>query len=348
MGIGPIRFDVLINHFGTVEKAYKADRGELKELLGNALTEKFIEFRNEFDPIKKLDEFKQKEIRVLTREDNRLPRQLKNISDPPICLYIKGDVDNYDFEKEFFFGVVGTRKQTSYGEQIGYKFAFDLAYSGFIIVSGLALGIDAIAHRAALDAGAKTIAFMGCGVDLPHPPSNSALYERIIETGGLVISEFPPGMTVIKGLFIARNRLISGLSQGVLVIEGAKDSGALITARYAAEQGKEVFAPPAPITSEMSEAPNLLLKEGAKLVTSVDDILEELNMKIAPIKKKKLTDLLSKEEAVIIDLLSSEPKLADELGLRLKLSIGETLQLLSGLEIKGAVEKNNEGKYQLR
>src|SRR3989344_6509680 len=160
----------------------------------------------------------------------------------------------------------------------------------------MAIGIDSIAHQTALNNDGRTIAFLGCGVDIIYPAVNSNLYYKIINRGGLVISEFPPGEMVVKGLFIARNRLISGISRGVLIVEGAKDSGAMITARYAAEQGKEVFATPAPITSEVSEAPNILLKQGAKLVTSIDDILEEFNMRIAPKKKEEIEKELSGEE----------------------------------------------------
>lgn len=348
MGIGPMRLNLLLDHFKDIERAYNADQKELIELFGRVLTEKFIQFRNEFNPKDKLKDFKRQGIIVLTREDKRFPRQLKEISDPPICLYVKGNIDDFDFEKNYFFAVVGTRKPTSYGKQIAQKLSFELATLGFVIVSGLAIGIDAIAHWAALEAKAKTIAFLGCGVDIAHPPSNKNLYDKIITKGGLVISEFPPGMTTSKGLFIVRNRLISGFSKGVLVIEGTKNSGALITARFGAEQGKEVFAAPGPITSEMSEAPNLLLKEGARLVTSVDDILQELQIKVTPEQKKYFEISLGKDEQKIVDLLSQEPRLTDEISFATKISTSVVLQILSTLEVKGVIEKNSEGKYQIR
>ena len=164
----------------------------------------------------------------------------------------------------------------------------------------------------------------------------------------MIISEFPPGQLVEKGLFIARNRLISGLSMGVLVIEGGQDSGALITAKYAAEQGKEVFAPPGPLTSEMSAAPNILLKQGAKLVTSIDDILEEFNLRIVPKKKEEIEKELESEEKIIFAILQNEAKLADEIANQTKFSIDRVLNVLSTLEIKEIVEKNNEGKYQIK
>ncbi len=349
LGIGPIKFLGLIKRFKTVKKAYLAEDQEIIELLGQHFGQRFLDFRIKFDPEKKLKELQKKNIQVVCQEDKRFPSSLKNISDPPICLYIKGDLKNFDLnEKNFFMAVVGTRGPTGYGQQITKKFAFDLASAGVVIVSGLALGVDAIAHQAALDAGGKTVAFLGCGVDIVYPPSNHELYQKIIEKGSLIISEFPPGQLVLKGLFVARNRLISGLSKGVLVIEGGKNSGALITARYGAEQGKEVFAPPVPITSEMSAAPIILLKQGAKLVTSAEDIFEEFNLKITPDQDKKLLKRLTKEEKDVFGILKKEPRTSDELVFLLKKTVQKTLKIISLLEIKKIVEKNLEGKYQLK
>ncbi len=348
LGIGPTRFAALLHYFKDVKKAYQASRSDLGKIIGINLAEKFVEFRGKFDPIKKLEEFKRKEIKVSPLLMRSHAKSLQQIPDPPICLYVKGNIDNFAFEKDYYFAVVGTRRPTPYGEQVAKKFALELAQAGFIIVSGMAIGIDTIAHKAALEAGAKTIAILGCGVDIIYPPSNLKLYNDIINQGGLVISEFPPGHTVLPGLFIARNRLISGLSMGVLVVEGAKDSGALITARYAVEQGKEVFAPPGPLTSEMSTAPNLLLKQGAKLVTSIEDILEEFNLRLVPKKKEEIEAELEGDEKVIFAILRSEPKLSDEIVNQSNFSVDRVLNLLSMLEIRGVVEKNREGRYQLK
>jgi len=347
LGIGPQRLSLLLQNFSNIKKAYLAKKDELFEILGEKLADKFIQFRNQFDPKKELKKLKEKGIGVLSQEDDKYPQSLKKIADPPICLYIKGDLSNFDFEKDFFMAIVGTRKPTSYGEILVKKFSSQLASMGIIIVSGMALGIDALAHWEALKVGGKTIAVLGCGVDVIYPPSNDKLYQEILKKGGLIVSEFPPGRTVLKGLFVARNRIISGLSLGVLVIEGAKDSGALITARYAAEQGKEVFAPPSPINSPMSEAPNFLLKQGAKLVTDVSDILDEFNLKVSPKKKKDLAKDLSDDERLIFESLSAFPKTVDDLILETKMPIDKVLNILSILEIKGVVEKNKEGKYQL-
>lgn len=172
--------------------------------------------------------------------------------------------------------VVGTRQMTTYGKAVTEKLVGELVIHGFTIVSGMALGIDAAAHWAAIKAGGKTIAVLGCGIDIIAPRGNSRLYWQIVKSGGIIVSEIPPGMITPKAQFVTRNRIISGLSLGVVVVEGDEHSGALITARYAAVQGREVFAVPGPITSIYSRAGAILLKNGAKLVESVDDIIEEM------------------------------------------------------------------------
>lgn len=347
-GIGPMRLKSLVGYFGSVKKAYRAPIDEIKSVIGSQTAENFRKFRHRFNPIVKLEELKKKNIGVLHRESDNYPSPLKNIPDPPICLYVKGNPDNFNFDDDYFFSVVGTRKPTSYGELLTKKFTRELVQAGFIIVSGMALGVDAIAHETALNAGGKTIAVLGCGVDIVYPVANTNLYRRIIETGSLIMSEFPPGHTVVKGLFVARNRIVSGLSKGIMVTEGAKDSGALITVKYAANQGKEVFAPPAPITSEMSEAPNSILKQGAKLVTSVEDILEEFDLKMVPKKQSQVRLQLSLEEKSIFESLLEEPRLANDLAVTGNTTIDKILNTLSLLEIKGVIEKNSEGKYQLK
>ena len=347
MGIGPLTFDALVHHFETVKNAYNAPVKDLQELIGSSTGEKFVAFRNKFDPEQKLKEIQDKNITVLTREDARFPPQLKNLADIPICLYVKGDLSQFNFIQDTFFAIVGTRNTTLYGRQIAQQFAAELASTGMTIVSGMAKGIDAIAHASALGASGKTIAFLGCGVDIIYPPENEDLYNRIITGHGLVISEFPPGMTVLKGMFIARNRLVSGLSQGVLVVEGMKNSGSLITARLAAEQGKEVFAPPAPITSLQSEAPNLLIKEGAKLVTSVEDILQEYNLKLTVKKNQKIDLDLTLEEKIVYEVLQNESLTCDDIAIKCVRPIYKVLSILTSLEMNGGVQKNEEGKYEI-
>ncbi len=348
LGIGPMTFAALKVHPKDVSGAYEASAKELAPMIGQRLTERFIEFRSKFDPVKELERLRKNGITVLAIDDEDYPQSLKNISDPPICLYLKSSTPKFFDGKQIFFAIVGTRKPTSYGQQIARKFAYELSEAGFIIVSGMAMGIDTIAHQAALDAGGKTIAVLGCGVNIVYPTVNYRLYEKIIKTGGAVISEFPPDQTVLKGLFISRNRIISGLSCGVLIAEGLKDSGALITARFAGEQGKEVFAPPAPITSDMSQAPNFLLKQGAKLVTSIEDILEEFDMKITPRKKEDIRKNLNETGKLIFDILQKNPQTVDDLAIGLSKNVTEILNAISVMEIEGVVEKNQEHKYQIR
>ncbi len=347
LGIGPVKLNSLLSRLKTIKQAYQASDQLLTEILGNKLAEKFIQFRLRFNPQKKLEELTAKKITVVCWSDSSYPPAVKKIPDPPICLYFRGSVDNFNWKKDLLFAVVGTRMPSTYGEQVANKFSRELAKLGLVIVSGMAVGVDTIAHQACLAVGGRTVAVLGCGVDIIYPASNAYLYWKIIKQGGLVISEFPPGQYVEKGLFVARNRIISGLSRGVMIVEGAKDSGAMITARYAAEQGRDVFAPPAPITSVMSQAPNILLKEGEKLVTDVGDILDELNLKIVPKKKEEIVNKLSSEEKKIFASLNNRPQTADELAISLNHSINQILNLLSMLEIKGVVEKNSAGRYQL-
>lgn len=374
LGIGPVRFKDLILHLKGVKKAYEASKKEIQEIIGLKLAEKFIDFRIRFDPVKKMEELKKQGISVLCVDDEDYPESLKYISDPPICIYIKGRnfilrrretttgeslLDSgrppssstqslAKMRNKMVFAIVGTRNPTSYGIQVARKFAYELTSAGFTIISGLAYGIDAVAHKACLDAGGKTIAVLGCGVNIVYPQSNRSLYERILDTGGAVISEFPPGQFVLKGLFVARNRIISALAQGVMIVEGGKDSGSLITAKYAAEQGKDVFAPPSPITSAMSVAPNTLLKEGAKLVTSIEDIFEEFEIKITPKKKENILEKLNMEEKEVFALLNKNPSLADNIALSLKKPIDKILKILSIMEIRGIVEKNSQNHYQIK
>ncbi len=211
---------------------------------------------------------------ILTITNPKYPRLLREISDPPAVLYVRGRGSKINLEKTI--AVVGTRHITKYGEDVTKKLVCELVARGFTIVSGLAYGVDAVAHQAAIDAGGKTIAVMGCGIDIIAPPSNATLYWDIVAGHGAVVSEIGPGIRTDKKRFVTRNRIISGLSLGVVVIEGGEHSGTLITAKYAADQGREVFAVPGPITSKYSRASSILLKNGAKLVESADDIIEEL------------------------------------------------------------------------
>lgn len=344
LGIGPVRFKQLLSFFGSVEKAYQAPLEKLREILGQKTAETLIRFRRDFSPDSILQTLLKKNIQVVIQEDPQYPPPLAQISDSPICLYVKGNARLLNAANSLLLAIVGTRKPTSYGVQATKKIISDLPQE-CIIVSGMAVGIDSTAHWSAIDRDMPTIAVLGCGVDIIYPPSNRGLYNCIVETGGAVVSEFPPGRTVHPGLFVARNRIISGMARGVLVVEGAKDSGALITARYGAEQGRDVFALPSPITSPQSAAPHILIKQGAKMVTSADDILEEYAIHVKKTEKAHILKNLKGLEKEIMEQLIREPLTADDLALNLHISIGETLHTASLLEIKGCISKNAEGKF---
>lgn len=264
-GIGPVRFRQLLEKFGSARAAWE-----------QPLSDKFTQFRKTFDIESYLEKLQKLHVSVITLNDPKYPKLLKEISDPPFLLYIRGINTGKPINMEKTIAVVGTRRVTPYGKVATQKIVKELVEKGFTIVSGLAYGVDAIAHQTAIDCGGKTIAVLGCGIDIMYPASNASLYRSIANGGGAVVSEMPPGARPDKKLFVTRNRIISGLSRGVVVIEGGEHSGTLITARYAAEQGREVFAVPGPITSEGSRGPAILLKQGAKLVESADDIIEEL------------------------------------------------------------------------
>lgn len=348
-GIGPMRYKKLMEVFGTLRTAYEAKQQDLIPILGLKIATDFCRFRSNFDLEKKLLELKQKEIAIISQIDSRYPPQLLELTDAPICLYIKGKIELYDWKNMMLLAVVGTRQPTAYGSQLAKKFSYELAQAGVTVISGMALGVDALAHDGAVQGKGKTIAVLGCGVDMINPPSNRWIYEKILKNDGLIISEFPPGHLVMKGLFVARNRIISGISAGVLVIEGTKDSGALITARYAAEQGREVFAVPGPISSSLSAAPNSLLKQGAALVSETQDLLNNFGTKINKLNNKSYSSQkLTEIENIIIKLLEKEAMLIDEIIIKTQLDALIISQQLSGLEIKGIIEKAGNGKYQMK
>ncbi len=355
-GIGPLRFKILIDYFGSAKRAWQAGVKDLLEIgLGEKLTEKFLRFRDGFSISKYLANLKQKNINVLTLTDQDYPKLLKEIPAAPFVLYYRGNLEKINYFAKTI-AVVGTRNVTSYGREVTKRLTSDLVGCGLTIVSGMAYGVDTVAHEAAIEAGGKTIAVLGCGVDIIHPPANSQLYWRIVNGKGVVISEYPVGQYALKGLFPARNRIISGLSEGVVVTQGARDSGALITARYAAEQGRDVFAVPGPITSEYSQAPTILLKQGAKLVTQAEDILEELKIQTGRIRKlfvenewknKKKQEILNltKEEKEIIALLSLENLHFDELIAKIKFPAAKLASLLTLLEMKKIIKHFDNGIY---
>lgn len=351
-GIGPVRFGLLLNYFGSAKTAWEAPPAVLKKIkLGDRLTDEFVGFRRDFDIDAYLRLLEKLHVRVVTLNSPKYPKLLKQIPDAPFLLYVLGKNTGTPINLDRTIAVVGTRKITRYGQEVTQRLVEGLVSYGLTIVSGLAYGVDAAAHQAALDAGGKTIAVLGCGIDIIAPPSNARLYRDIAGGGGAIVSEMPLGLRPNKGLFPARNRIISGLSLGVVVTEGADDSGALITARNAGEQGREVFAVPGPITSPYSRGPAQLIKKGAKLVESVEDIIEELRLpkqgdpcKASPFEAKSFRGE-TKEEQKILDCLADRQVHIDELVRATNLTSAVVGATLSVLEMKGVVKDYGAKEY---
>ncbi len=272
--LGPVRISKLIKACGSAREAWHAPENRLAtvEGFGGKLVAQVAAARTKIDPGTAWQEFCKKGFGAVALEEEGYPSLLREIYDPPPLLYFTGDLQ---ILQKPCLAVVGSRRHSTYGREIAYKFAAKLAACGFTIVSGLARGIDTWAHQGVLTTSGFTAAVLGCGLDICYPPENSALMKKIRHQG-IVISEFPPGSEPSPQNFPRRNRLISGLSLGTLVVEAGKKSGALITASFALEQGREVFAVPGSIANPCSQGCHHLIKEGAKLVDGVDAILEEI------------------------------------------------------------------------
>ncbi|MFH0805422.1 MAG: DNA-processing protein DprA [Patescibacteria group bacterium] len=275
--IGPITFKKLLDHFNSLDIAWESEINEFyKAGLNQSAIEQIRKQRSGINPDYEIEKLEKEKIGLITIQDESYPKLLKEIYAPPAILYIKG---NFSPNDKFSLGIVGTRNPSDYGRQITPIITSELSKSGITIVSGLAKGIDAIAHKTAIDNNGRTIAVLGSGIDSKsiYPVINKYLSEKITENGA-VISEFPINTKPLAQNFPQRNRIISGLSLGILVIEASEKSGSMITARNALEQNREVFAIPGDILSNNSLGPNNLIKMGAKLVTKTNDILEELNL----------------------------------------------------------------------
>jgi len=346
-GIGVARKLEFLRMFKTPEALFEMGRNELTRLglkphQANSLQSR--EYHDESDKILKLAE--KKNVRVISIEDHEYPEFLRYINDPPLVLYVKGVIP-----KGLCFGVVGSRKATGYGMDTAFRLAADLAKEGCVIVSGMARGIDTAAHTGALQAGGKTIAVLGCGPDQAYPPENRGLMDRISKNGA-VISEYPPGTKPQTYHFPVRNRIISGICIGVLVVEAGQRSGSLITAQAALEQGREVFAVPGNINHHNSQGTNRLIREGAKLVLSAEDILEEIPWSLAALPRNNRNpgpnvDQLTSEESMILQALGAEDlyhdQIADKTGFPAHILFNSLLQL----ELKGLVRKDLTGRYAI-
>jgi len=341
---GPARIKLLASYFGSYKKVWEASGKKLIEvgLKPERLTD-FISYRAKFSPNAYFNRLKKLSINYLTISDKAYPQNLKDLAGAPYVLYIRGHLLSSDSNA---VSIVGSRKATSYGKEVAEGFSGELARFGVTIISGLARGIDTVSHKAALSAGGRTIAVLGCGLDSVYPPENYKLAQEITQHGAL-ISEYPLGYPALPNNFANRNRIISGLSKAVLVIEGAQKSGTLLTASHASEQGKAVFAVPGQITSPNSFAPLYLIKNGAGLVTSTKDILDELNLQLK-VDKEAIEKIIptDKKEGTILDVLENEPCHLDEIVRMCSLDIAEISARLTVMELKGLVKNMGGGVYK--
>jgi DNA processing protein len=341
-GIGSTLMRRLLDRFNTPEAVFHAPMKELSKIEG--LGEKVVqEIRK--GPLEKVVErelslLREVGGRVITLKDEEYPKRLKDIYDPPALLYVRGELKKED---EFAIAIVGSRKTTPYGRWFTEKVSQELARHGVTIVSGMARGIDSLAHWGAISGGGRTIAVLGCGVDVIYPSENRNLFAKMIDRGA-ILSEFPMGSPPEGGHFPRRNRIISGLSLGVVVVQASEKSGSLITAGYALEQGREVFAVPGNVGTESSRGTHRLIKEGAKLVESSEDILEEIlpqwrgERETTPKVEIPRPDL-TEEEKVLYELLSETPLHIDVMIRESRMDPGKVSSLLLNLELKGMISQ---------
>lgn len=341
----------LLKIFNSPAEIYEADAVELAKTgilsRDNITAILSKEYRQSVD--KTIEETDRKHIDVVTLNDSSYPAILKNICDPPVCLYVKGKL----YADETAISVVGSRRASGYGISLARKISGELAQLNICIVSGMARGIDTAAHQGALSVNGRTIAVLGCGPDLVYPPENRNLMEQIIENGA-VISEYPPGVEPAPHHFPVRNRIVSGMSVGVLVVEAGEKSGSLITAKLALEQGRDVYALPGNVLSVNSRGTNKLIQDGAKLVTSARDILDEIqwytnfHVKNTPgMEVQKISSQLEDEEKDVIELLSLESLQIDEIQRKLSIEMPLVHSILLSLEMKGLIKREPGGKYRL-
>ena len=344
-GIGRVKFSQIETYFGKLDNAWKAGPADLRKAGLDNNTIKAIETcRPQIDLESEMEKMERSGVKAFTYHDTAYPARLKEIYDYPPLIYIKGELIPQD---EWCLAVVGTRRATVYGRQVTEEMVRDLAQNKITVVSGLARGIDTVAHRAALEAGGRTIAIFACGLDTIYPGENANLARSIMNQGAL-ISEYPLGAKPRPDNFPRRNRIMSGMSLGVLVIEADESSGAMITAHMALEQDREVFAIPGSILSPMSRGTNNLIQEGAKLVRNCTDILEELNLtaNIRQMEMKEITPA-SETETLLLKQLSAEPTHIDQVCQSSGLPVSTVSSTLAIMELKGMVRQVSAMNYVL-
>ncbi|MCX6808936.1 MAG: DNA-processing protein DprA [Candidatus Berkelbacteria bacterium] len=344
--IGSQTLKKILAAFEDPEEAWKTSNSILTLKLGEKITALILEARSAYSPAEELEKLSKFDVGYITIYDKKYPPLLREIPDAPALLYIRGDLEILSRPA---LAIVGSRKYSQYGAKVAATLSKSCATNGLVIVSGLALGIDGVAHQATLDAGGLTVGVLGCGLDRIYPVSNYQIGKDIIEKGGAIISEYSLGTPPLVPNFPIRNRIIAGLSLGTLVVEAALDSGSLITAGLALEYNREVFAVPGNIDSMMSEGTNKLIKMGAIPVTEVSDILQVLNIEEKS-NEMKAREILadSVEESKLLALLKTGEKSGDELVILSKLDVMSVNTTLTLLEMKGLVQNIGGGRYKLK
>ncbi len=346
-GLGRVRFGHLESHFPTLKDAWDASESDLRATrLDNRVVEEILKTRPTLEPMDELERLMRHRVHAYTWHDDGYPARLRQIFDMPPVLYVKGELKPED---DLSLAVVGTRKATPYGKEVTREFVRDLTHAGLTIASGLAAGIDTTAHYAALQNGGRTVAVLGSGVDIIYPSQNRKIAEQITENGAL-ISDYPVGTRPMKEHFPRRNRIMSGMSLGCLVIEGNEKSGALITARQALEQNREVFAVPGSALQERSRGPNLLIQSGeAKLVLTADDIVQELNLSQEEQQLNLPTSSapIDNEQAAVLRVLSRSPIHIDEIYRASGMSMPDVSSTLTMLELNDLVRQVGGMHYVL-
>jgi DNA processing protein len=343
--IGPVRIERLLERFGSLATAWSAPAEELRVTLDSRSVAELIAARNRIDPNEELERISRLEIRAVHPGHTSYPRLLAETAGRPTILYVRGEIHPGD---ESSVAIVGTRRATPYGRQSAERIATELAQAGVTVVSGLARGVDAAAHRAALAAGGRTIAVLGSGPDVIYPAEHQRLAEQILESGA-VISEFPPGAKPDARNFPARNRIISGMTLGTLVIEAPSRSGALITATFAADQGRDVFVIPGSIFAQSCEGTNGLLRDGARLVRNGADVLEDLGLTASTKSAASQNQLpLDADEQRLYGALGKEARHIDEVAEEAGLTAGAASALLLTMELKGLIRNYGAQHYVIR
>jgi DNA processing protein len=343
-GIGPVRFERLLTVFESMRDAWHADPRALTRALDRRTLEHLVAYRRSIDPEAEFALLGRDRIEVVTLRHAHYPDLLREIPAPPPVMFVRGDVRLSDRRA---VAVVGTRRATAYGREMARTITTDLARAGVTIVSGLALGIDGVAHQAALEAGGRTLAVLGSGLRMIYPYRHRELAARIAGQGA-VLSDFHPDTPPDASNFPARNRLISGLSLGVVVVEAPQRSGALITVDFAADQGRDVFAVPGTVFAASSAGCNRILRDGARLVRSADDILEDLRLGEAP-KQLPMDSPAALDEPArrVLSVLTAEPRHIDEISAIAVMPVASLASTLMTLELQGLV-RNAGAQYYAR